>query len=125
MSRIVENTNKPSEVTEVVCLDELGAGGMAHKYSIVAKEADFEKGGQQEFASINFQKGAIQENDVNGCHNEDLILVVLDRLRGAQAGDFSCRENAIAITKLEEALLWLNYRTNARTARGVEDTSQK
>lgn len=33
---------------------------------------------------------------------------------------FSCRENAIVITKLEEALMWLNKRTEDRKQRGVE-----
>ena len=122
LKRIV-NTNRPNEYTEVVCLDEPGAGGMCHNYSIVNKEVDPEKGGQHEFANINFQKGPIKENGVNGPHHEDLILVVLDRLRGAQKGDFSCRENALAITKLEEALLWLNYRTNTRVHEGVEGKS--
>ena len=32
----------------------------------------------------------------------------------ASNGRFKCRENAIAITKLEEALLWLNKRTQDR-----------
>ena len=68
---------------------------------------------------------AIKENGVNGCHNEDLIAVVIDRLQGFQAGEFSCRENAIAITKLEEALLWLNKRTQDRIRRGVEGTNIK
>jgi hypothetical protein len=34
----------------------------------------------------------------------------------------SCRENSIAITKLDEAILWLNARTNRREAEGVEGT---
>ena len=123
--RIVLNTNRPNEYTEVICLDEPGAGGMCHKYSVVNKDIDPEKGGRQELAYVNFQKGPVKENGVNGCHHEDLIMVVIDRLRGAQQGDYACRENALAITKLEEALLWLNYRTNARVHRGVEGTSQK
>jgi len=123
LSRKIVNANRPNEVTEVVCHDEPGAGGMCHEYTVQNKDATPLDG--RTHASIHFQNGPVKENGVNGCHNEDLILVVLDRLRGAQAGDFSCRENAIAITKLEEALLWLNYRTNARVQRGVEGTNQK
>jgi hypothetical protein len=33
---------------------------------------------------------------------------------------FPCRENSIAITHIETALLWLNKRTNDRLNRGVE-----
>ena len=127
MSRKVVNTNKPNEVTEVHCYDEAGAGGMCHEYSVWTKseKVDEENAKIQEVAKISFQNGPIKENGVNGCHHEDLLLIVLDRLRGAQQGDFACRENAIAITKLEEALLWLNYRTNSRVHRNVEGTSQK
>ena len=37
-------------------------------------------------------------------------------------GKFKCRENAMAITKLDEALLWLNKRTLDRENRKVEGT---
>jgi hypothetical protein len=70
--------------------------------------------------SIGFQNGPIKEFGVNGCQNEDLIAIVIDRLRCFQKGQFSCRENAIALTKLEEALLWLDKRTADRKARNVE-----
>ena len=100
--------------TEVYCLDEPGFGGAHHEYSIVGKHEGID------YASVSFQNGSIKEAGVNGCHNEDLIVIVVDRLRDFQSGDFSCRENALAITKLEEALHWLNHRTAARIARGVE-----
>lgn len=137
--RKVVNTNRPSEYTEVYCHDGPGAGGMCHEYSITRKPSDAEaydeystqaaeepfEGDRSIFTTVGFQNGPIQENGVNGCHNEDLILIVLDRLRGAQKGDFSCRENALAITKLEEALLWLNYRTNTRVYQKVEGKSEQ
>lgn len=71
---------------------------------------------------VDMQEGPILESGMNGCCNEDLINIVLARLEGFQASPYSCRENAIAITKLEEALLWLHRRTNKRKARGVEGT---
>ena len=72
--------------------------------------------------AVHFQKGPIKENGVNGCMNEDLIAMVIDRLESFQNTPFKCRENALAITKLEEALLWLRKRTMDREARGVEGT---
>lgn len=72
--------------------------------------------------TINFQKGAIKEYGVNGVMNEDLIAMVIDRLESFQQSNFKCRENAIAITKLEEALLWLRKRTMDRERRNVEGT---
>lgn len=71
---------------------------------------------------VKFQKGPIKENGVNGCCNEDLIAMVIDRLNSFQESPYKCRENALAITKLEEALLWLRKRTMDRERRNVEGT---
>lgn len=72
--------------------------------------------------TVIFQKGAIKEHGVNGVMNEDLIAMVIDRLEYFQNSPFKCRENALAITKLEEALHWLRHRTTKREKRGVEGT---
>jgi hypothetical protein len=71
---------------------------------------------------VNFQEGPIKECGVNGVANEDLINMVIRRLEGFQKSEYACRENALAITKLEESLMWLRKRTNDREARGVEGT---
>lgn len=55
----------------------------------------------------------------DGTTNEELLKVEIDRLRYLNI-KFPCRENAIAITKLEEALMWLEKRTRDRVERGVE-----
>lgn len=73
---------------------------------------------------INFQDGPIKEFGVNGVMNEDLIAMVIARLEHFQTTDFKCRENAVAITKLEEALMWLRKRTVNRVNRGVEGTNK-
>ena len=78
-----------------------------------------------QFCQISFQNGPIKEFGVNGITQEALIAVCIDRLRSFQNGDFRCRENAIALTYLEEVLLWLQKRTRDRLARGVEGTNQK
>lgn len=110
--------------TEIVVLDNVGNGGANHEYEVRGLPPEGATISEDEiYAKIKFQKGAIKESGINGCHNEDLIAIVIDRLQGFQSGIFSCRENAIAITKLEEALLWLNKRTNDRIARGVEGTN--
>lgn len=104
--------------TKVICLDEPGAGGACHDYRVT--DATRPKGDEQDFAIINFQNGAIQESGVNGCHNEDLIAIVIDRLQGFQSGDFVCDENDQALHYLEHALMALNSRTQKRIERGVE-----
>jgi hypothetical protein len=55
----------------------------------------------------------------DGTTNEELIEVLLDRMNYLQS-KFPCRENALAITKLDEALMWLNKRTADRVKRNVE-----
>lgn len=75
--------------------------------------------------AIDFQEGPIKEHGVNGVCNEDLIAMVICRLDYFQKSEFNCRENAIAITKLEEALMWLRKRTLGREKRGVEGTNVK
>ena len=74
---------------------------------------------------VHFQEGPIKECGVNGVCNEDLIAMVICRLEHFQKSEFTCRENALAITKLEEALLWLRKRTMGREQRGVEGTHAK
>ena len=113
-----------SRFTEVFALDDAGQGGANHVYEVRATAPEGATISENEiFTRIKFQDGAIKEFGVNGCHNEDLIAIVIDRLQGFQSGKFGCRENALAITKLEEALMWLNKRTSDRIRRGVEGTS--
>lgn len=109
------------EHTQVVCLDEPGAGGACHHYA-VGRSADNGAAPRGEFAHVLFQNGPIKESGLNGCHQEDLLAIVIDRLEHFQAGEYRCRENALALTKIEEAMHWLRHRTNARKARGVEGT---
>lgn len=75
---------------------------------------------QTEYINIKFQEGAIVDNGVNGCQIEDVIDTLVERLNGFQKGNFACRENALAITKLEEARMWLTERTRKRKEQGVE-----
>jgi len=105
--------------TEVCIIDEPGKGGACHEYRIQRK-GNGESGLCGEFGVISFQNGPIKEKGVNGCQQEDLLAIVIDRLRSFQAGLFSCSENAIALTKVEEALHWLNHRTMDRIDRDVE-----
>ena len=122
MRKVNIGTNR---FTEVFATDDV-AFNANHEYIVVAVPVEGEEIGlDNSYAKVNFQKGPIKENGVNGCHNEDLIAIVIDRLQCLNQGDFACREHSIAITKLEEALLWLNKRTQDRIARNVEGTSQK
>ncbi len=76
-----------------------------------------------EFIDIQFQCGPIKDNGVNGTTMEAVIDVLVNRLNGFQNGPFSCRQNALAITHLQEAQNWLYRRTWERVNQGVEGTN--
>lgn len=58
----------------------------------------------------------------DGTTNEEVLAMMIDRLK--TLGDkLPSRENSIAITKLEEALMWVEKRINARKVQGVYSTS--
>ncbi|GAG05105.1 unnamed protein product [marine sediment metagenome] len=73
---------------------------------------------------FRLQRGPIKEVGVNGCQIDDLIKFTADTIRAFNA-KFPCRENSMAITKLEEAWLWCHARTADREARGVEGRDRK
>ena len=78
--------------------------------------------------SITWQDGplgrGLDRKEPNGAVVETVIAAALGRLEFYQGTQFVCRENALAITKLEEALHWLHARTEDRERRGVEGTYQ-
>ena len=74
--------------------------------------------------TIKWQNGPLgrgaERKEPNGAFVETVIDAARQRIQFYQDSKFKCRENAIAITKLEEALLWLNKRTTDREKRQVE-----
>lgn len=78
---------------------------------------------------IDWQDGPLgrgeNRTEPNGAFVETVIAAAIQRIEHYQAAcgkKFACRENALAITKLEEALHWLNARTARREKAGVEGT---
>ena len=118
-------TGREGEV-HVNVVDEPGQGNANHEYNIYFPHDNHNQELNASMCQrISFQNGPIKENDVNGVTNESLMAIVIDRLRGFQSGEFACRENAVALTKLEESLMWLKKRTQDRIVRGVEGTNNK
>lgn len=105
--------NPANDKISVEVTDQPGAGGANHTYAI-----NWGSGA----VTLQFQNGPIAEAGVNGITQEVLLAICADRLRSFQAGPYACRENALALTKIEEAQHWLHHRTLARMARGVEGT---
>jgi hypothetical protein len=78
---------------------------------------------------IHWQDGPLavdgERKEPNGAFVEGVIAAALDRIEYYNSTQFRCRENSLAITKLEEALHWLDHRTKDREARGVEGTHEQ
>jgi hypothetical protein len=118
--------NPANDKLTIEVLDEPGAGGACHYYDICGFSTETNPSCESpvpyQRLPVIFQNGPIGEAGVNGVTHEALLAIVIDRLRSFQAGPYACRENALALTKLEEAQHWLHSRTRARMARGVEGT---
>ena len=102
----------------ITAMDAPGNGGANHYYAI-------DVAGTENGIDIRFQDGPVAENGVNGITQEVLLAVAIDRLQCFQRGPFACRENAIALTHIETAMMWLQQRTRDRIARQVEGTMTK
>ena len=78
--------------------------------------------------NITFQDGPMGQGPnkkfQNGAMVEDLLQVCLQRLRFFQESKLQCRQNSIAITKIEEAIHWLEDRTRDRESRDVKGTNK-
>lgn len=80
--------------------------------------------GQESTVTFTIQSGPIKEFGVNGCQIDDVVRWAKEKIEGFNTA-FPCRENSLAITKLDEALMWLAERKANRERRGVEGTNRK
>lgn len=112
---------KREKLNDVYICDEIGNGGANHKYSISSVDEPSEV-----FAVVQFQNGARKLPDsIHGVLDTDLLEIVRHRLQAFQKGQFATRENAVALTHIEEALLWMNKRVEDRIERNVLGTNNK
>ena len=130
--------NHCNDGLKIQVLDEPGAGEANHRYHVTTTETPPAIGGGMSRESlekaqqmlkavhdIRFQDGPIAEVGTNGITHEALLAIIEDRLKSFQAGPYACRENAIALTHIQDAMHWLHHRTRERLARGVEGTHAK
>jgi hypothetical protein len=69
--------------------------------------------------NVEFQRGGVADNGVNGVTNEALLAILIHRTKHLNS-KFACDENVRAITHMEEALVNLEVRSARRVVRGVE-----
>jgi hypothetical protein len=77
---------------------------------------------------IDFCKGNKYDETVMrqpGVFTESIIAAAKKYLEENNVGDLATRETSMAITKLDEALLWIGKRAADRQRRGVQGTYQK
>ncbi len=111
--------------TQVDVMDAPGAGGAHHAYRVTLAEEQCVSGHPVPiYAVIDFQKGPVKENGVNGIFMEDLLQISAHRLECFQTGPFACQANADALEHINQALAALNERTADRQQRNVEGTNQ-
>lgn len=125
MERLVTIQKRNNLNTVYRCIEK-GPGGGHHDYFICLTPYDLENIPERHLIPIKFQKGPrSDENARQGVMNEDLLEIVRDRLKSFQEGPYASRENACALTHIEEALMWLNKRAEDRAERGVLGTMEK
>ena len=122
---------KRDKLNEVYVDNTVGPGGGRHLYVVLRKDApiDITEDGKLlglSVGEINFQKGPrTEESSIHGILDADLLEIVRDRLKVFQDGPYKTRENACALTHIEEALMWMNKRVEDRAERGVLGTNIK
>lgn len=80
------------------------------------------KNSSSQFIEVKFQSGPVQEVGVNGCMVEDVIDLLLEKVKRYQLGTLSCAENEMALKHLEFAKQALEHRRKTRRDQGVLDT---
>lgn len=73
---------------------------------------------------FTIQSDPISEVGVNGVQALDMLVYVKCLFESLNEA-FPCRENALTITKIEEAIHWQEARTKDRLKRGVEGKNEK
>jgi hypothetical protein len=74
------------------------------------------------FISIQFQSGQVAQGGINGCRIEDVIDLLIDKLRDYQVGNLACAENEETMDYLELAKLGQLRRRKLRQDQGVYNT---
>lgn len=122
--RKLSTIQKREKLNEVFAVDAVGTGGANHEYviSFGAELPEIDGDG----LVIQMQCGPRKDDSsIRGAIDSDLLEIVRDRLKAFQAGPYSSRENACALTHIEEALMWLNRRVEDRIERNVLGTMKR
>jgi hypothetical protein len=113
---------KRYKLNTVVARGDKGNGNSYHEYQVIFGDLESGKYG----IALQFQNGGRHfEGSEDGLTAEDLLEICRHRLQCFQTSEYSCTENAMALTHIEEALMWLNRRTEDRAERNVLGINSK
>lgn len=79
-------------------------------------------------AGIKFCKGNKEDDTIfrqEGLFVETLLEVCRTNIAALNVGDLATRESSEAVTKIDEALMWLQKRSDDRKRRGMQGTYKK
>jgi hypothetical protein len=118
--RDLNTIQKGAKLNAVSAVDQPGNGGLNYRYHIVSNKSG------SIVNVIQFQNGARNSKSLTeGAVDSDLLEIVRDRLKSFQSGPFAYREHAIALTHVEEALMWLNKRLDDRIEKASMEKNNK
>lgn len=98
------------------------SGAMDYKWFEEEIRPNFNIFVRHDVDSISFNmltKPASEGGDLNRCQWSDLVKMGLEQLKYFNK-KFPCKENSVAITHIETALLWNEARTKRRINEGIE-----
>lgn len=127
----ITTIQKRENLNAVYRTGDPGPGGAYHDYEIataidIPHDVPRTTIMAKDVAHIRFQKGERKDPEArHGVLDSDLLETVRDRLECFQQGEFSTRENACALTHIEEALMWMNRRVEDRIERNILGTYEK
>lgn len=118
MEKLNYRIQRDDNLNDVYYKNIIGPGNGIHEYSI-ARDGDV-------ILNIQYQCGPRNDPEsIPGVLDQDLLEIVRHRLQSFQKGEYATRENALALTHIEEALMWMAKRSNDRVERGVLGTMKK
>lgn len=130
----LDTIQKLENLNDVFAMDAPGPGGAHHLYQVCKhntgriseEDGTFRTRPENMILTVQMQCGPRKDaGSISGAVDADLLEIVRDRLQAFQAGPYACRENACALTHIEEALMWLNRRVEDRITRGVLGTERE
>ena len=89
-----------------------------HKY-VAQNFEDKESGQTIQFIEKEALPGLPLNTINDGTTNEEVLEILINRVKFLN-NKYPCKENAMCITHMEEALMWLEKRTKDRIKRDVE-----